>query len=545
MDNFIFVPQTGCPEKHSRDRELVRAHATRKHWQAVKQQATPNPHSKSQQAFRITCHEGAYTSNHRSDCIPRCVSHKSKEVKSVSDADPILNLSIAKQPPLALPRSIGHGAEALAYAGSLLDAESYEFFQHYGSEFKVVLCDSIQPVRIDGSAVCCKEAIQMGSPALLHAVCFQAAAHVAIRQASLPLRQDMFRDPLHAHGLEQKALYHRVKALSHLRKAFGAKQGLDAASDMSILCIALLLAAEAMMGDEIGLQSHASGLKQLVAARGGLAMLPSSTASLVGFVDIKAAIAQRRAPMFGSQTSLEKQEPGCSPPSKILTNRTFDLDKFGRGFIDPALKLCPALLNCILQIECLSLDTSRTHGDPDYKSQYGIDDFVSLDKSLLSLKGSHELSRLDQCVCFALLLFTNTALWRTPLFFNWIQNTVDDLKLALLNLYLESISQEATELLLWVTFLGLYVTRTNSQPECSWWSARFRDLSVRANVATFEETSHILHAFAYTDAAYASALEQVWNEYILGQSEATRIRSNQAARPDSEMEEHPCNYPQG
>lgn len=544
MDDFIFVSQTGCPEKQSRNRELVRAHATRKHWQAVKQQATPKIHSKSQ-ALRITCHESAYTSNHRSDCIPRCVFHKSKEVKLVSDANPELNLSTAKQPPVALSPSIGHGADAIVYAGSFLDAESYGFFQHYGSEFRVVLCDSIQPVRIDGSAICCKEAIQMGSPALLHAICFQAAAHVAIRQATLPLRQGMFRDPLHAHGLEQKALYHRVKALSHLRQAFGAKQGLDAASDMSILCIALLLAAEAMMGDEIGLQSHASGLRQLVAARGGLDMLPSATASLVGFVDVKAAIAQRRAPLFDSRVSFKKQEPGCSPSSKVLTSRTFDINKFGRGFMEPALKLCPALLTCILQIECLTLDTLRTHRDSDYKSQYGIDDFVSLDKSLLSLKSSHELSRLDECVCLALLLFTNTALWRTPVFFNWIQNTVDDLKLALLDLYLESINQEATELLLWVTFLGLYVTRTNSQPEYSWWSARLRDLIVRANVVTFEETNQILHAFAYTDEVYASALEQMWNEYILGQSEAHGTPSKQAARLDPDMEEHPCNYPQG
>ncbi|MDI1491834.1 MAG: hypothetical protein OHK93_003045 [Ramalina farinacea] len=544
MDDFIFVSQTGCPEKHSRNRELVRAHATRKHWQAVKQQATPNIHPKGQ-AFRITCHDCAHTSNHRSDCIPRCVPHKSKEVSLVSEANAEVKFPKAQQPPVAISRSIGHGADALAYAGSLLDAESYGYFQHYGSEFKVVLCDSIQPVRIDGSAICCKEAIQVGSPALLHAICFQAAAHVAIRQATLPLRQDMFRDPLHAHGLEQKALYHRVKALSHLRKAFGAKQGLAAASDMSILCIALLLAAEAMMGDEIGLESHASALRQLVAARGGLDRLPSSTASLVGFVDVKAALAQRRAPLFGSQISFEKQELGCSPSSKILINRTFDIHRFGRGFMEPALKLRPALLTCILQIECLTLDTLRAHRDSKYKSQYGIDDFVSLDKSLLSLKSSHELSRLDECVCLALLLFTNTALWRTPVFFNWIQNTVDDLKLALLNLYLEPINQEATELLLWAIFLGLYVTRTSSQPEYSWWSARLRDLSVRANVATFEETSQILRAFAYTDEAYASALEQIWSDRILGQSEADGTPSKQAGRPDLEMEEHPCNYPQG
>ena len=529
------MAQTGCPEKHSRNRELVRAHATRKHWQAVKQQATRNTHAKSQ-AFRITCHDSAHATSHRSDCIPRCVSHKSM-------AEP--NPPVAKQPPVALSRSIGHGADALAYAGSFLDAESYGFFQHYGSEFKVVLCDSIQPVRIDGSAICCKEAIQMGSPALLHAICFQAAAHVAIRQATLPLRQDMFRDPLHAHGFEQKALYHRVKALSHLRKAFGAKQGLEAASDMSILCIALLLAAEAMMGDDIGLQSHALGLRQLVAARGGLDMLPSSTASLIRFVDVKAAIAQRRAPLFDSQISFEKHEPGCSPPSKVLTSRTFDINQFGRGFMEPALELCPALLSCILQIECLTLDTLRAHRDSKYESQYGIDDFVSLDKSLLSLKSSHELSRLDECICLALLLFTNTALWRTPVFFNWIQNTVHDLKLALLSLYLESINQEATELLLWVTFLGLHVTRTNSQSEYSWWSARLRDLSVRANVATLKETSQILRTFAYTDEAYASALEQIWSDHILGQSEADGTPSKQASRPDLESEEHPCNYLRG
>ena len=501
--------------------------------------------SKQRRTYRTTCHESAHTSKHRSNCAQRCPSHKSKEVNIVFDAKVESNLSVAQQPPVALSRSIGHGADALACAGSFLDAESYEFFQHYGSEFKVVLCDSIQPVRIDGSAICCKEAIQMGSPALLHAVCFQAAAHVAIRQATLPIRQDMFRNPLHAHGLEQKALYHRVKALSHLREAFSAKQGVDVASDMSILCIALLLAAEAMMGDLIGLQSHASGLRQLVAARGGLDMLPSSIASIVGFVDVKAAIAQRRTPLFDAQLSFEKQEQGYSPSIKVLVSRTFGINKFGRGFIEPRLELCPALLTCILQIECLTLDSLRTQQDFHYKSQYGIDDFVSLDQSLLSLKSSHELSSLDDCVCLALLLFTNTALWRTPVFFNWIQNTIDGLKAALLNLKFESMDREPTELLLWITFLGLYVTRTNSQPEYSWWSARLRDLSVRAGVVTFEEASQILHAFAYIDQVYASALEQIWNEYIPGQVKAQAPPSKQAGRPHPELEEHPCNYAEG
>lgn len=537
MDDFIFVSQTGRPEQHSRNRDLVRAHATRKHWQTIKEQATPNKSA----TFRTTCHDRTHTSNHRSNCPQQCLSHKSKGTKTLSKPTSKNIPSIAQQPSLALSRGIGHGADALVYAGSSLDAESYECFQHYGSEFKVVLCDSIQPVRINGSAICCKEAIQMGSSALLHAICFQAAAHVAVCQATLPLRRDMFRDPLHAHGLEQKALYHRVKALSHLRNSFSAKQGIDAASNMSILCIAILLAAEAMMGDEIGLQSHTSGLRQLVAARGGLEMLPSSTASLVRFVDVKAAIAQRKTPFLDLKFHPKQQEQGCSTSSKVSKGKTSDICKIGHGFMKPELGLCPALLTCILQIEYLTQDSASTHRDCHYKGKYGIDDYVSMDGTLLWLR-NHELSRLEECVRLALLLFTNTALWRTPVFFNWIQNTVDDLKVALLKLNVELINQEATELLLWVTFLGLYVTRTNSNTEYCWWSERLRGLTMRASLDTFEEASHALHTFAYVDDVYSSAFEQIWNEQILGQLQALEISPELADQPDPEIREHPCIY---
>lgn len=242
----------------------------------------------------------------------------------------------------------------------------------------------------------------------------------------------------------------RSKALNHLRQSLSTTGGSNATSETSILCVALLLAAEAILGDDVGLRSHTRGLSQLVAGCGGIRVLSSLTASIVRFVDVKASIARRRAPQFDVESYNKHQAYYDSSFKVVRSTSDEDIMNFGRGFMEPELQnlLCPALLRCVIQIKFLTLDSLKTSKGDQLAAAYDIDDFVALEHSLLSIKGSHRLSPLEECVRLALLLFTNTALWRIPLFFTWIRSPVADLKLAMLLLDQERSHEDCTNLFL-------------------------------------------------------------------------------------------------
>lgn len=460
MDDFIFVPQTGHSKRNPKSRELVRAHVSRKHWQDIK---------------------------------------AAEHSKRTQQNGPILY------------HNISHGSDELTYAGSSLDTDSYAFFWYYGSAFTVILCDFIQPIPIQGPGICCEQA--KNSPALLHTICF----FVAVCQADPPLRQNLFRDPDKAHDVEKKALYHKAMSLDHLRKVIDASNHVDAASETLILCVAILLAAEAVSGHEVGLDSHANGLARCVAIQGGLRMLSPSAARLVHFIDVKASIARGRAPLFELEARVERWPQADLPPI-IRSHISGDdiLLNFGLDFSDPSahLNLCPALLLCIAKIKCVTLASLRISGHYRTIAIYDIDDFVAVEHGLLCLRRNHALSTLDECVRLALVLFMNTALWRTPIFFNWLQRPVIELKAALLHLESETALQGRIGVLLWVTLLGRYVTGMNINEECCWWSIRIRALATKTGVATFQEARQVMNGFAYVDEVYASAWEQIWNEDI-------------------------------
>ena len=545
MDKFVFIPQTGSSKKSSDHRVLVRAHVTRRNWEKANDQATPDvqstgdatPHAAS--SICSPAHNDSSTSSHTLNV------RKSSPGKDASSPHAAQRKLKTQHVPAKVYQSIGRSSDALIYAGSFLDADSYGLLHHYGSEFKVIFCDPIQPIRIDGPTTCCTQAIQMRSPALLHAICFQAAGHVAVRQASLPLRQDMFKDPNHSHGLERRALYHKAEALRDLRSSLHANDGAGTALETSVLCVAVLLAAEFMMGDTVGLQSHAYGLGRLVAACGGVDRLSASTASLVRLVDVKASIALRRAPYFEMKSCLREEAQSFLQLSISQPTDDDDLPNFGLGFLKPSLlsRLNPALLRCVSRIKCLTLDSSRMSKGCQNTATCTIDNFVAVEHSILSLGKHYELSALEECVCLALLLFTNTALWRIPLFFNLIQYPVAELKDKLLLLDLEKNLEGCSELFLWIVLMGCHTTRTRpASVERDWWSGRLRELATRSDLTTFQEVEPIVSTFAYVDEIYNMSWEQIWNEAMFGCLQGHQAASSEADRPDYNTEDHPCIY---
>ena len=523
MDDFIFVPQTGCREKPSEHRDLVRANAARKYWQEVKA-GLPS------QTQRIKADPNS---------LQTLIARKQSRLKKFYSQYETKQTSNSQRAPTGLCRSIGTGPDTLVYAGIFLDADSYELFQHYESEFKVILCDSIQPIRTSGPATCCTQAMQLQSPALIHAICFQASAHIAVGRAGLPLRQNMFKNPNRAYGLEQKALYHRAQSLSNLRQILSPENGVAVDSETSILCITLLLAAEAIMGDDMSLQSHANGLSQLVVACGGIDTLSSSTARFVRFVDVKASIAQGSAPRFDSKTPPGKKAQYSSLSAASAAPAGDEFSTFGVGFSKPPLsqQMCPYLLSCVAQIKDLTLDSLNASNYLRGTGKYDIDDFIAVEHALLSFRSHHKLSPVEECVRLALLLFTNTALWRIPFYFNWIQHLICELKTILLLLNLETATQDYTNFFLWIMFMGCYATRTGSFAERCWWSRQLNETATKAGLTTFQQAKCIVQDFAYLDEVYTMAWEQIWDD-----AQSFGAGSCEAERPERIKEEHPCDY---
>ena len=152
-----------------------------------------------------------------------------------------------------------------------------------------------------------------------------------------------------------------------------------------------------------------------------------------------------------------------------------------------------------------------------------VDDYVALDHSLLLLKYRHGLIALKECVRPDLLVFSNTALWRTPFFFNWIRTLATDLKDALL-------------------LLGWYVVNIGTPTEPYSWSEWAYEVTANASLPTFQNAQPVLRDFLYLDEAYGPAWERIWNEDLCKRALVSRACSSEINREAHGTKKHPFCY---
>jgi hypothetical protein len=566
MGDLIFITQTGgIPGKQYSltSREIVRAHVMRKHWREIKEQA------KLINARRESISDASYSAS--SDCNPNLDNPPSSQLLRVlkpgrakparGSAVPYQNL--APRAPTRLCHEFGSISDAFVYAGSHIDSGSHGYFHHYGFEFNMMLCNQIQPVQLAGPAFCCTAAVQYHSPALLHAVCYHGAAHEAVVRANFHLRQNMFRDLNFTDRAEGDALYHKSQTLCKLRNALNSNENRQVAAETTVLCVAILLTAEATMPKDNSIENHTDALVRLVRASGGLNALSSMTASMIQLADMKAAIAQRRVPSFALQPHLLRRAQNYTRLANSSISEDFNIANFGLGFAKPSLlpQLHPALLLAVAQARHLALAVSGSTKSSRPPQMPDIDDFIALEHSLLSLRGHHSLSPLDECVRLALLLFSNSALWRIPPFFNWMTSLVNELDITLERLDWRSNVEERAELLLWISLLGRYAVRMGTEQQRRRWSERVSDVASRIEATSWKEVScelqkkvkgverirardirQVVHTFAYVDDVYGHAWEEIWNEVILERASGDGASSAQVPRANIVPEDHPCSY---
>lgn len=521
MDQFTFVTEVSGGngwDNFTKFRNVVRAHVMRKHWKEVKDVKTLDSpfgglDSSPSSSSELDRERSPQTCCKSTSTRALNIHHKRKKALLNFTNRPLLPRVSGEK----LCRSFGKSSDPFIYAGSYIDPGSTHLFQHYNAEFKLILSNTIQPLKMDGPALCCTEAIQNRSPALLHAICFQAAAYLAVVGTPRPLRQTLFKYQRAPEGAEKDTLYHRVATLSTLRSLLSSGESHPFVLRTSILCVAILLAAEAMMGTFDGLESHTQGLQRLVTVFGGIHALPASMISQVQLADVKAATAQRRLPSFKLEPYImqhAQQRARLLVPTTIGESSTTN---FGLSFTKPYLltRLCPALLQCISHAKSLTLVNSNSSGGNQFTSSLKIDDFILLDHSLLSLRDHQTLSTLEECVRLALLLFSNTALWQIPPYFNWVISLVTELKSTLLLTGRHSMINEQQELFLWVSLLGLYAVPKSNAADRRWWSHRVREFAARLNLTSWKDAREVVSTFAYIDKIYGSAWEEMWNAAVL------------------------------
>ena len=152
----------------------------------------------------------------------------------------------------------------------------------------------MQPFPLPKTNLCCAITIRNNSLALLHAICFTAAAHEAVTRGALAnsgnLLQDSFNYPL------GDAFHHKAISLRHLNGLLS--QGTATVNEASILCVVILLMAEAISCETVARAAHSKGLQHMVEMFGGEEALSPAVSTHVQLVDIKHAKIERVRPFY-------------------------------------------------------------------------------------------------------------------------------------------------------------------------------------------------------------------------------------------------------
>ena len=535
MDDFIFIAQRPQTKRGMADRQLIRAHVARLSWQELKARGNHCLHS-TEPRVKGSSRASAHILD-RTSMVSSKVTPHGNDMTSGKQ-----HLSVAPF------YQFGCICDAFVYAGVSVSPSSCRFFQHYAGEFKILLCNDVQPFYVDGPAICCSSAIQTNSPALLHAICFQAAAHEAVVSASLPLRTNMFQDLSSGTSMELTALYHKSRALACLRDIVEGADTRLIGAESTILCTAILLGAEAMMGDLTSLRSHAYGLTRIVRVSGGLETLSNSTRRLIQFTGVKAAHVLRSSPVFGNSaiTKARARRWEVSLKAASLLAKGRDLAKCGQGFSTTTLQaeFRRSLLSCIGLTKSLVLSVAGKrhcrHISDRHISEERMDDFIILESTLATLRNRNDLSAVEKCLCLAMLLFVNTALWQIPLFFNWIKILAADLREAILQLDWTASVRDWPGFLLWMAFLGRQGACAGSIGGTRWWSDKIRLIAMESNIQTFPDAERELRCYFYIEEAYHLAWDSVWEREVRSGGRRGEEAPGWAVLASVTTQKHPC-----
>ena len=380
---------------------------------------------------------------------------------------------------------------------------------------QIALCGHLQPIPLPKTSICCSTAILQNSAVLLNAICFTGALHEAIARDVSTTPQRLFKHPTTTSSPQQDGFRHKALSLTLLNQLLTSTQ--SCISEATILAVTVLLVAEAISGDTSATAAHAKGLARVIEVYGGEEILAPAIGTLIRLADVKAATVTQAPPTYTLPGYLRRRF--SQPESHMLLRNNERLPLLGSSFSTPNLshRLSGGLKRCLNYIRHLILVAEQYSNNSNLATTYSIDDFVALEHHLLSPPQEEFLSKLENCIRLALLLYSNTALWKTPVYFGWVVVLRGALKEALLALNWEVEVRKSGRLLVWMLFLGGHAAIGQEGEEGAWWMERLRGLAVEwLGLRGWREVVGVLEGFLYVDLVSGRAWEGVWRVCMSG-----------------------------
>ena len=383
----------------------------------------------------------------------------------------------------------------------------------------------MHPVTPTSNSLACRFAIQPSCPALFNAICLTGAVHEAAGREISPQPNEFFKKLQAPTRTQIAALEYKSTSLRLLSESLTESQEL-ATMEMTILCVTILLALETVVGEPSAILAHTNGLLRMVGTIGGMKKLPSQLCVQVQIACVKAAIILSTAPVL--TPPLSYRHPSMHLHSDTSTPDDSQSPCTSLGFFSEPLKqLLPFRLKQYLltaQKLCLAIEHNKSSSQAS--TQVDIINFINLEANLLRLKIYQTLDPFVDSVRIATLLYVNTAMWKTPLYFGWVIALVDQLKDTVSLLNWSVFTEKYPELFIWMLLLGRHCGRSRSSDERSWWELKLWDLAHVLKVYEWEELKPILtHYFHRGD-----LWKETWQVVIAG-------------FPEGEMTtelQHPC-----
>ena len=389
----------------------------------------------------------------------------------------------------------------------------------------IMLPNSIQPLPLKKINTSCFMAVHEKSPILLGTVFFMAAFHECMKRTKDSCGR------LVATFSNQTVLRYKALTLQKLSDHLTKNCEGACVTETDILCVVILLFCETIAGDRLAVNAHLLGLTRIIKLYGGQQSLSPIVATHVQLTTLLAAQLDQTPPIFKLNPAMQGRYEKVSTTPFVPEDNLCQGFGTGSAFFSRPLcyELSSTLQQCLRYMRQVIARVEKYHNSVRVLEGEWIDDVLALEHTLVALPHKAALSKLEDCVRLAGLIYCNTALWRIPLYFRWVMSLVAHLKSALVSLN----RREYPELHFWILFLGRQAcTLEFPTAETAWWNEAVSEVAGELGIRSWDEACQTFQGFFYVERTHATRWRTVWADIEQGTCSLEPICDP----------EHPCDY---
>ena len=445
--------------------------------------------SSEAQLIQRDSHEPPHT-----DYSPETTSRISRYATS-SDLSNLLRYTTPSQSSIEIAEDI-----TLRSSGGIVLDQLVPGFTQYLKYFIKTFSGSLDPRNAHVPVSFAQIAIIEGDAALLHTICYAAAAHKAL-VGGIDIHTDWSELDEADRSVLESFVQHKDKALSLLKN--GLSDIFQACTDTSILTVSLFLVAESFFGDECGIAVHVKGLGQMVLQRGGREAIPHEIYHYVVMADVKTSVLTLSAPSLSLTRRMfdlyfEAESQFLSRQSSTSTGTVF-------SFLLPPLSplLSQDMIRCF-RVLCYLVETIESSFQSSMASPSLRTHFLVLEHQLLCLSVENAISA---CYRLALILYCNIALWSWPKASALIKNLLDHLRQASNSCGSDLREQAHSDMLIWCLLLGSFASMDDEIQ--NFFLDRLQEILSRRNFKNLSQVRSTLPGYFYIDRTFENQLRSL------------------------------------